>query len=87
MDKEDNFNDSDVYIKKDEMDEITVSASEIVWNICPDFKDALGRDWDDISSELWREYTFFDGAKIKIENPAYLNVSESGGHRIFDCGD
>jgi len=42
----------------------------------------------DITSELWREYHFIkDGsvAKIRIDNPSKLNVSSSGGHRLYDA--
>lgn len=41
-----------------------------------------------INGEFYRVYTFFiDGkfAKVVIENPLYLNVSESGGHRVIDA--
>lgn len=37
----------------------------------------------DISSELWREYTFGSGAKVRINEPAYLSVSKSGGARLL----
>ena len=38
----------------------------------------------DISSELWREYTFVSGAKVRIGEPAYLSVSpDNGGARIL----
>lgn len=47
--------------------------------------DELRRDWDDISSEQFREYDFGDEKKVRIEKPARLNVSESGSHRILDC--
>ena len=38
----------------------------------------------DISSELYREYTFSNGGKLLISQPLYLNVSASGGHRVYD---
>lgn len=41
-------------------------------------------EFSDISSEAWREYQFESGVMVRIENPMRLNVSESGGHRIFD---
>lgn len=41
-------------------------------------------EFRDISSEKWREYVWNDGCKIVIHNPTHLNVSNSGGHRIFD---
>jgi hypothetical protein len=40
-------------------------------------------DFIDISSEIYREYTFSDGFKLKIEDVLYLAVSDSG-HRLFD---
>lgn len=36
----------------------------------------------DISSEVWREYTFNDGNVVHIEAPLHLSVTESG-HRIL----
>ncbi len=38
----------------------------------------------DISSEHWRRYTFVSGELVVIENPLWLHVSKSGGHRILD---
>lgn len=40
---------------------------------------------EDISSERYREYRFLGGDVVRIEAPLKLNVSESGGHRIFDA--
>lgn len=37
----------------------------------------------DISSEQEREYIFPNGNKLFIENPLYLNVSPTGGHRLY----
>lgn len=42
-----------------------------------------GLDFVDIASEAWREYTFADGAKVRITEPVAIHVSESG-HRILD---
>jgi hypothetical protein len=39
--------------------------------------------FDDISSEVNREYTFPNGSKLFIEHPLVLNVSKSGGHRLY----
>lgn len=39
--------------------------------------------FSDISSELYREYVFPNGDKLTIKNPLFLNVSSSGGHRLF----
>lgn len=51
----------------------------------PTFENASGLEFNDISTELWREYRFLGGETIRIESPLQLNVSESGGHRIFDA--
>lgn len=47
-------------------------------------KDALNREWIDISSEMFRSYTFADGGEFTVSRPQRLNVSNSGGHRILD---
>lgn len=51
----------------------------------PEFKNGTDLEFTDISSEQWREYQFLGGETIRIEAPLKLNVSESGGHRIFDA--
>ena len=51
----------------------------------PQFDNATHLDFEDISSERWREYRFLGGDVVRIEAPIKLNVSESGGHRIFDA--
>lgn len=38
-----------------------------------------------IKHEIYREYTFPGGDKIKIKNPTAINVSTSGGHRVQDA--
>lgn len=50
----------------------------------PQFENATDLDFEDISSERWREYRFLGGDVVRIEAPLKLNVSASGGHRIFD---
>jgi len=42
-----------------------------------------GKEFADISTELYREYVFPMGEKVRIERPQWLNVSSSGGHRII----
>ena len=42
-----------------------------------------GKGFDDISTERYREYVFHN-ANIRIEQPQWLNVSASGGHRLID---
>lgn len=39
--------------------------------------------FNDISSEKERTYGFPNGQTLYIGNPLYLNVSKSGGHRLF----
>ena len=51
----------------------------------PAFNNATDLEFTDISSELWREYQFLGGDTVRIEAPLKLNVSDSGGHRIFDA--
>lgn len=51
----------------------------------PRFDNATDLAFEDISSELYREYRFLGGDMVRIEAPLKLNVSESGGHRIFDA--
>jgi hypothetical protein len=50
----------------------------------PEFRNASDLEFTDISSEQWREYQFMNGETVRIEAPLKLNVSGSGGHRIFD---
>lgn len=40
--------------------------------------------FEDISSESYREYLFPYGETVRIEEPQYLAVSPSGGHRLLD---
>lgn len=49
------------------------------------FENATDLEFADISSERYREYRFRGGDVVRIEAPLKLNVSESGGHRIFDA--
>lgn len=48
-----------------------------------DFKNDSGLEFTDISTELWREYTFDKDQKVRIEHPLKLYVSDNG-HRILD---
>ena len=41
-------------------------------------------DFSDISSEEYRVYEFETGRSILINHPLRLNVSPSGGHRLYD---
>ena len=49
------------------------------------FINESGLDFKDISAETFREYKFPNGEKLRIINPLFLNVSASGGHRLFDA--
>ena len=49
-----------------------------------DFINTSGLQFVDISSELYRVYEYPDGTEVTIYEPLLLNVSESGGHRIYD---
>lgn len=49
-----------------------------------DFTNQSGLEFTDISSEEWREYQF-ENHTIRIYAPLWLNVSKSGGHRVFDA--
>ena len=48
-----------------------------------DFRNESGLKFTDISSEAWREYTFAGGVIRHLAAPLMLNVSKSGGHRVF----
>lgn len=47
-------------------------------------KNESGLTFADISSEEFREYHFESGFIVRINAPLFLNVSASGGHRVFD---
>jgi len=42
-------------------------------------------EFTDISSELFRQYSFGNGAELVIQDPIALSVSASGGHRVLDA--
>ncbi|AKE44806.1 hypothetical protein AU106_gp175 [Sinorhizobium phage phiM9] len=54
-----------------------------------EFINESGLDFLDISSEKKRVYFYESGWQFVVDEPAMLNVSESGAHRIFtkdgDC--
>lgn len=51
-----------------------------------EFRNDSDLEFEDISSEQWREYTFVGGQTVRIDKPLKLYVSENG-HRILDsCG-
>lgn len=49
------------------------------------FRNGTDLVFSDISSEKYREYIFPNGAQYKINAPVYINVSKSGGHRIYSA--
>jgi hypothetical protein len=50
-----------------------------------EFRNESGLVFQDISSEQSRTYDFGIAGTMTIDGPVALNVSESGGHRIFDA--
>lgn len=50
-----------------------------------EFRNESGLEFADISSEAERIYNFGSKGFVKIQNPLKLNVSDSGGHRIFSA--
>lgn len=42
-----------------------------------------GITFNDITAEYYREYTFPNNQRVVIDNPIWLNVSKSGGHRVI----
>jgi hypothetical protein len=51
-------------------------------NIMREFLNKSGLEFSDISSEKFREYVYTDFS-LTINDPLKLNVSKSGGHRVF----
>jgi hypothetical protein len=47
------------------------------------FRNESNLVFTDISSEAERTYTFPGGDVVKVQGPLQLNVSPSGGHRVF----
>ena len=48
------------------------------------FINESGLEFSDISSEAWRRYEFPGDVLVTIHGPLLLNVSKTGGHRIWD---
>jgi len=49
------------------------------------FLNGSGLEFTDISMEQEREYIFPNGRTLTIKEPLRLNVSDSGGHRVFSA--
>ena len=64
---------------------ITRKHAHEVWDAESGFINGSELDFNDISSERSRMYTFQNGRKLRIFRPQYLHVSKSGGHRIYDA--
>lgn len=50
-----------------------------------EFVNKSGLEFKDVSAEEYREYLFPTGVSVRIDAPLKLNVSASGGHRVFDA--
>jgi len=53
-----------------------------------EFRNPSGIEFKDIDDEEFRVYTFVRDGKIfyvTIREPLKINVSQSGGHRLFDA--
>lgn len=70
-------------------DKIVVSADKITVSVNSadeyNFVNASDNQFSDISSEQYRVYEFNNGKTVRIDEPLKLNVSPSGGHRLFDA--
>ena len=53
-------------------------------NPLPAFVNATKFRFIDITSELFREYVYVNGAKIRINFPMKLSVAGNNAHRVFD---
>ena len=49
------------------------------------FRNNSPLEFKDLSDEKFRVYTYPGGDTVEIIEPRKLNVSDSGGHRIFDA--
>ena len=47
------------------------------------FINESGKDFYDISSELWRKYRFPNNEILTIQSPLHLHIG-SNGHRVYD---
>jgi len=47
-----------------------------------EFRNNSGLIFKDITDEQYREYVFPNGV-IRVDEPIFVNVSASGGHRVF----
>ncbi len=50
----------------------------------PEFINATNFRFIDIAFELFREYVYPNGAKIRIEFPLKLSIANNSVHRLFD---
>lgn len=48
------------------------------------FRNGSNLNFKNIESEESRTYVYENGTELTIDKPVALNVSKSGGHRVFD---
>ena len=41
-------------------------------------------EFRDISTEMWREYVYQKGFRVRIDHPIKLGIAKSGSHRVWD---
>jgi len=64
---------------------MTEKVEEVKYTFA-DFRNGTDHKFDDISSEIYREYIYSNGDVIRIDFPLALNVNySSGGHRVWDA--
>jgi len=82
-----------VTIKKDIVEEVKEEARKELKETLkpgvrtppiPQFVNASRFRFVDITSELFREYVYPNGAKIRIDYPMRLSVAQNNAHRLFD---
>ena len=53
----------------------------------PQFINVSNFKFIDISFEMFREYIYPNGAKLRIEYPLRLSVAKNNAHRVFDMNE
>ena len=51
----------------------------------PQFLNLTNFKFVDISAELFREYLYPNGNKLRIEYPLKLSIAKNNAHRVFDA--
>ena len=71
--------------REDTEKEINEKADKgMVANPLPEFINYSKFKFADISFELFREYVYPNGAKVRIEYPLKLSIAQNNAHRLFD---